>query len=213
MNEQEKAWARYLRLMQERPELFRQSAMLRIVTDRDTVLGAAEQAGRIAGAVYESRYSLMVVDLVEDAQGRRFFYERLVPVQTGGIVSVPVFEGKFVLLEQYRHALREVQLAFPRGFGEPGITPEQNLRKELSEELGADVLTARFLGRIAPDSGMSSTVADVYACTVTEPAVHFGNEGIRRCLLLDEAALREKIRTHAVTDGFTLAAFALYCAG
>ena len=49
-------------------------------------------------------------------------------------VCVPVFEGRFVLLRQYRHAIREFQYGFPRGFGEAGVSVEENVREEIQEE-------------------------------------------------------------------------------
>lgn len=208
--EQARAWARYCALQKERPALFAASDVLRIITDEAAVQAFCRDTGRTVGVVYESRFSMMVVDLVEDSAGNRFAYERLVPAQTGGVVSVPVYDGKFVLLRQYRHAIRSEQLAFPRGFGEPGLTAEQNLHKELSEEIGAQVERVRLLGTVAPDSGMMSTQAEVYFCTVSRPQNPFGHEGILRCVLLDAAELRAQIAAGAVTDGFTLAALALY---
>ncbi len=207
---QARAWARYCRLQEERPALFAASDVLRVITDEQAVREFCRRTGRVIGVVYESRYSMMVVDLVEDGAGNRFAYERLVPAQTGGVVSLPMYDGKFVLLRQYRHAIRGEQLAFPRGFGEPGLTAEQNLHKELSEEIGAQVQSVMLLGTVAPDSGMMSTQAEVYFCTVSRPQCAEGHEGILRCVLLGAEELREKIAAGAVTDGFTLAALALW---
>lgn len=207
----ENAWIRYCELMKERPELFRQSEYLEIETDRAAVEAFSRSSGREIGVVYESPYSMMVVDLVTDKSGRSFAYERVVPANMGGIVCVPIHDGRFVLLRQYRHALRNFQLAFPRGFGEAGLTSAENLRKETKEEIGADVLSFEHLGSVAPDSGMTSNTADVYLCHVTVPSVIFGYEGIDKMVLADEAKLKTMIASGKISDSFTLSAYALYC--
>ena len=112
-------WINYLRLMRERPELFQDDNRLKIVTNLEVVDDFEKKTGKKIGVVYQSEYHLFVVDLVEDTEGYRFAYERLVPaVRKGAVVSIPIYKGKMVLLRQFRHALRSVQYAFPRGFGE-----------------------------------------------------------------------------------------------
>lgn len=201
---------RYFQLMDQRPELFRGGGELTIISDAEEIEAYVRAGGRQIGIAYESPYSLIAVDLVEDRSGNRFAYERLIPAETGAIVSVPVYDGRFVLLRQYRHALRDYQLAFPRGFGEAGLTSRENLEKEIAEELGASVSSAEYLGKIAPDSGITGSLADVYSCRITRPVLKPGYEGIRKLCLLSPVELRECIAQGEITDGFTLAAFALY---
>ena len=162
------SWERYERLEKERPELFVQSDDIKIITDKERVRRFAAETGQPMGVVYESGYSMLVVDLVESG-GRCFAYERIVPVNVGAIVSLPVYNGKFVLLKQYRHAMRDHQTALPRGFGEAGLSAEENLRKEIGEELGAEVLSASFLGRIYTDSGITSACINYFSCEITAP--------------------------------------------
>lgn len=212
MEQHNLAWTRYVQLMAERPALFRQSDELQIITDKQAADEFMKGSGKTIGVVYESPYSLMLVDLVVDKSGRKFAYERLVPVNTGAIVSVPVYEGKFILLRQFRHALRSVQLAFPRGFGELGLSPEQNLRKEILEEIGADVLRIEHIGKITPDSGITSSIVDVYFCEVSTPALMKDHEGIQELSLMTPEEFEKKIHSGEVTDGFSLAAYSLYTA-
>lgn len=215
-------WKRYLELLAERPEAFA-DGMLNIITDEKLVDEFAEKTGKKPGVVYESPYHIMVVDLVcekgegcDEAKnaelGGCFTYERLLPaVPRGAVVAVPVFDGKFVLLRQFRHALREEILCFPRGFGEAGIKPEENLKKELLEEIGAEkVENVRFLGEIAGDSGALGTKAKVFACNISEPKFKPGYEGISAVELVSEEELKSLISAGGITDGFTLAAYALF---
>ena len=208
----ENTWDRYIRLMRERPSLFSQSDELRIITDEKSVREFCEKNGIAVGVVYESPYSLLVVDLVTDKSGRAFTYERLVPANPGAVVCMPVYDGKFVLLRQFRHAIRTEQYAFPRGFGEPGISSEDNLKKELAEEIGARVLDLTYLGKTVADSGMLGNFVDVYCCNVTEPEFKPGYEGIRQLCTVDADVFERMIASGEINDGFTLSAYALYSA-
>ena len=212
MSEQTAAWERYLCLMKEREELFLPSEALHIITDPELIRDFSERTGRRFGVLYQSPYSMLVVDLVEDGSGKRFAYERVVPTQKNGIVCMPVYDGKFLLLRQYRHSLRERQWGFPRGFGEQGLSAEENLRKEVQEEIVAEVLRVALLGYVAPDSGLLSSKVSVFCCEITEPALMMGYEGIDSLCLLSKEELAQKIRDGEITDGFTLSAFALYTA-
>lgn len=204
-------WVRYRLMMQERPESFRQDPMLRIETDLTEICRFEQESGRTIGVLYSSPYSLLVVDLVRGKDGKAFAYERMLPaVERGAVVSVPICGGRFVLLEQYRHSMRALQWAFPRGFAEQGISSAENVEKELREEIGAKGIHTSPLGSIRPDSGISGTKADVFLCEVDEIAVTEGYEGIKRTCLLTGQELTEWIQKGRITDGFTLAALTLF---
>lgn len=128
---------KYLELSRTCTELFAQSEELPLVLDPKELYAFAQKSGRRIGIVYESHYHLMVVDVVRAKNGSLFAYERLMNrVMRGAVVIVPYYNGKYILLRQYRHALREYQYGFPRGFGEEGISAKENAGKELWEELG-----------------------------------------------------------------------------
>ena len=208
--EPETPWTRYLRLMEERPEAFAANPALPIVTDPREVERFTARTGRTIGVVYESPYRLLVVDLVRGPEGS-FAYERLLPAADGpAMVAVPVWEGKFVLLRQFRHALRGVQTAFPRGFGENGLSAEENVRKEVWEELRAQVLEQRALGKIVADSGLTGGEAHAIFCRITRPEPPLQYEEIQGMVCLDREELEREIAHGQITDGFTLSAYALY---
>lgn len=204
-------WINYLRLMRERPELFQDDDRLKIVTNPEVVDDFEKKTGKRIGVVYQSEYHLFVVDLVEDTEGYRFAYERLVPaVRKGAVVSIPIYKGKMVLLRQFRHALRSVQYAFPRGFGEEGISVEDNLKKEIKEEIGAEVQEVSHVGVVIADSGIANNPVEVFVCDISEPQLKKCYEGIEQVVLISEGELEEWIAQGMITDGYTLSGYMLY---
>lgn len=208
----EDPWARYLRLLEERPEAFAPDPGLPIITDTREAAAFTARTGRPLGVLYESPYRLLVVDLVRGPCGP-FAYERILPASTGAaVVLMPLWEGRFVLLRQFRHALRAGQLAFPRGYGEDGLSPEENARKELAEELRSEAAALESLGRVTPDSGMTGTRAHVFLCRITRPRPPLGYEEIQGMVCLSPGELGERIAAGEIDDGFTLAAYGLWTA-
>ena len=168
------------------------------------------------GLIYQSQYNTLLVDPIaipqtgEQGQRQFFPYERVLPTAGNGVVMATIHQGKFVLLKQYRHALRRYQLCLPRGFSEPGADGRENVLRELSEELHAVPLKEPcFLGTIAPDSGLTSRVTEVYQVSIeTYRQTH--QEGIEETVEVDAAELSRLIKTGAIDDGYTIGAFALW---
>ena len=206
-----KAWIKYIKLYHERPAVFAQSDELKIVLDYDQVLAFERNTGQHIGVIYESPYNTLVVDLVQNAEGKQFAYERILPtVEHGAIVAIPVFKDKFVLLNQYRHAIRDFQYAFPRGYGEDSVIAEDNAKKELLEEIGANVLQIKKLGVITVDSGLCSNKADAFACVVDRIELHSHHEGIKDIVLLSKDEFEQWISLGKINDSFSLSAYSLY---
>lgn len=204
-------WLRYKDLLIERPALFTDNGPIHIVTDETIVETFEKEHNRKIGVLYESPYNMLLVDLVYEEEGHYFAYERLVPaVATGAVVIMPIFKENVILLRQYRHALRDYQYAFPRGFGEKGLSVEENLRKELKEEIGATIADTHFLGTVTPDSGVQSGLVAVYACHIDSYNPNLRSEGICDILEISLGELRKMAHEGQITDGFTLAALGMY---
>lgn len=207
-----KAWIEYTKLLKERPELFIQNGPIMIETDIKKVRDFENETGKIIGVVYSSKYSKMVVDLVYNENGKYYTYERLIPATgDGGIVTVPVFKDKFILIEQYRHSIRKKQFNFPRGFCESNLNYEEVASKEVFEETGAITKDLKYLGEITADTGILSSKAKVYFCDIKELGVtQDKKEGILSVKLATKIQLNNLIINGDITDGYTLAAYNLY---
>ncbi|HZF70419.1 NUDIX hydrolase [Sulfuricurvum sp.] len=201
----------YLELMNDRPELFVNNDVIRIETDPEIINNFMNETGKKIGVIYKSEFNMLLVDLIKEYDGSMSTYERIVPtVTSGAVVVIPIFQSKFVLLKQYRHSIRNIQYAFPRGYGEPDISSEKNVQKEIKEEIGAELLSIKYLGDVIADSGLSGNTVKIYIAEVTEPKIKKFDEGILDLIQLSRNELEIWIKEEKVTDGFTLSAYCLY---
>lgn len=172
------------------------------------------------GVVYKSKFNTMVVDPIkqicpvsESCRLKPYFpYERVISTSgKDGVVMIPKFDSKYILIKQFRHAIRAEQYCFPRGYAENGGNPEDNAVRELQEELNAfSIMTTSLLGRVAPDSGLTSTQAYVFAVELGDYTPQIGHEGILKAVMLSSEELDAWIKDGKITDGFTLSAWILY---
>jgi ADP-ribose pyrophosphatase len=120
--------------------------------------------------------------------------------------------GDVALVEQERHALGSVELECPRGFGDPGLSGEENALKELREETGFVGERAYYLGSTFTDSGLLDAEVSFYHVPIVErerrdPEIE---EAIVSVSLASPASVWSFIRHGKIRDSFTLQAIALY---
>ena len=205
---------RYQLLLRERPEEFKQSekGLIHIVTDVDIMeKWQDEHPEKSIGVVYESKFHLMVVDLIDGGGGNYYTYERILEQNAGAAVVLPITpDGKIVLLRQFRHAMREEQLGLPRGFGTARMSAEENARKEAGEEIGADDEKPIELGTVIANSGLSGVRVKVFLFRVHDYRTVYGKEGIVEAKAYSEEEFKSLVREGKINDGFTLSAWTLY---
>ena len=202
--------------MRSEPELFRNSGEqgeIRILTDEKEILQAERQLQREIGIVYEDEYIRLVRDAVVFPDMSKGTYIRILPRRSESAVAVlPVSGGRILLLRHFRHSLRKWMWEIPRGFGEYGLTAEENAEKELREETGIKEIRLEYLGRICPDSGMSSDQVSVFFtefpadCQLRKQDER---EVVSEYRLISRKELREMAQSGEMIDGFTLSAVAL----
>ncbi|MBL4932760.1 NUDIX hydrolase [Clostridium paridis] len=216
-----KALQEYIELWKNRPDMFKEYINMIIIEPNKNgikeIIKYETIFNKNIGVVYKSDYNMMVVDLIRNIEGKYSTYERLMPtVREGAVVVVPVYKGKFILLNQFRHAIRQKQLAFPRGYGDMDkngneIDTENNAIKEIKEELEAEIIDKpQKLGSIIADSGISANKVMVYTVNIAKYKEKFGYEGIENIQLKTEEELIYSIKNGEINDGYTLAAYMLY---
>ena len=176
-----------------------------------------ELTGKRYGLLYRSEYNTLIVDPVLSKTDEVFAYERIIPCRVNdaqlyaGVVMIPVYEDKYILIKQFRHALREEQLCFPRGFSESADVVEDG-RRELSEEINAGIDSIQMIGICTPDSGLTSSKVAVCVAHISSYHIEEDNEGIIDCIAVTKQELETLIKENQITDGFTLSAWCLYLA-
>jgi ADP-ribose pyrophosphatase len=219
---QRQALEAYRALTVSHPKLFEGRASRPIVLDPDVLAAYASEHGAVLGVAADTPYVLFIVDLVEDGRSVRYPYLRVVSrAQLNGAVNVVVIAtledpslgrpGDIVFVEQERHAPGSRELELPRGFGEAGLTGEQNALRELQEETGYVGQQAHLLGSTLTDSGLTDCLVSFYHVPVTQRVASSPEaaELIRSVSLLSRDQAWDRIRSGELRDAFTVQALAL----
>jgi ADP-ribose pyrophosphatase len=213
----------YRDIVRGQPDLFANppGAAFEILLDEDEIQQVeAHIAGRLVasggsaewarvGVVFRDQYLLLLRDAVRSSDGSLGTYIRFVPHQPErpGVVTLPIWQGRVLLIRHFRHATRSWHLEIPRGFGISTDTEESALH-ELREEIGAVVSRLVALGEIYPDAGASAQRVALFLAEVASYGEADHQEGITEILPTPIADFERMIAGGELADGFLLAAYA-----
>lgn len=160
------------------------------------------QCGDRITVEYENQWFRVLRD------GKWYFVDE--PRAHNAAVVFVEFEGRLVLIEQYRAASKCVLLGTPRGYGESHESSAACAAREAFEETGYRVQerALQFLGRIRPNSAILTTMVDVYFGRATSCESQFlDKDEVEAVKLLTYEEFEVRIADGGVTDGFTLAGY------
>jgi ADP-ribose pyrophosphatase len=162
------------------------------------------------GVAFQDQYLLIVRDAVRFPDGSLGTYFRMTSMEEGvpGVVILPFYRNKIILERHYRHGPRTWLIEIPRGFGEPGLTPEENARREIQEEIGATVSRIESLGTLYVNSSMIGGYDCLFYAELDSLGDFEKGEGISGILQVSLSEFERMIAANEITDGFTLAAYA-----
>jgi ADP-ribose pyrophosphatase len=221
MNHEERR-ERYHELRQRWPELFVNppDSGYTILFDPSLVSAAeTDEAARLTsrnmpsywsltGVVYEDPYMLVLRDAVRRPDGSLGTYVRTMPASGwAGAAVLPLINGKAVLLRHFRHATRTWHLEIPRGYGDPGLNGADQARRELREEIGADIDNLISLGFFHSNTGAASDKAELFLAEIDRLGEPQTSEGISRIETLPPDQVAELIGSGEISDSFTIGAF------
>jgi ADP-ribose pyrophosphatase len=213
----------YLDLIRNRPELFDnppEEGVIKVITDPERIQALVKEKktelrseGKPEewidiGILVDDPWFLVVRDMVEFPGGKtggyiRFINRKHVEGGVGAVIMV-VRGDKILLLRHFRHDDRRFHWEFPRGFGEPGLTAEENARKELREELGVGIQQLNQLGTtqtMLTDTGVAYFVAHIDSELPLNPET---GEGIGAVVFHTTAAIQQMVMTGVISDIFTI---------
>ena len=175
-----------------------------------------DHGAQATGVLFEDKYLLVVRDPVRFPSGRQGTYIRIVekPALHGpaGVVALCQRDGQLYFLRNFRHATRTWEVECVRGFCEPGVAPEEMVRREIHEELGAQTQAVVWLGDTHSNSGLLAGTAKLYLATLAAPPATRSAEdaeAIAATLAVPVAEVDRFLIETPVRDGFSLSAIAL----
>lgn len=213
---------RYLAMAKEHPELFVNppGPIITILLGEDEIRQAeAEIAQRLAergqptewaqvGVAYEDQYLLILRDAVRFPNGSLGTYIRAVNPGASGVVILPVWSGHVVLLRHFRHGTRSWHWEIPRGFGEKGLSNEDNAMRELAEEIGGTATRLVQLGPVHPDTDASGPPDEIFYAEIESYGQPDGHEAIAELKAVPIEEFQRMVGDGEITEGYTLAAYA-----
>ncbi len=204
--------AREIETVHQRDEL----AQVREARDQQLAKNPNTGAGPELGLVFADEYIRVFRDPVKFPSGKFGTYLRIEEraIQNGvvGVVALPMLGERIFLHRIFRYPTRSWEWELPRGFLEPGHSPQEMVQRELAAETGLSAERVEELGFVFSNTGLLAGGAKVFLVQVKEvsgrPAPEEG-EVIGELAAISPTKLWSMARHGEIRDGFTLSAMSL----
>lgn len=214
----------YQELISQHPRLFaNEDAIFKIITEPQRIVAWKEEtrqklkqkglpvAWAEIGLLFNDPYFIILRDLVEFPDGRLGGYARLInqaDLEGGqGVVVLPALDEKILIQYNYRHPTRSWHWEVPRGFGEPGVSAEEQAHVEIREETGGKIQQIVDLGSYHNNTGMEGVTTRLFFAQLISVGEPSKAEGIEKFKWVTIEEFETLIRDGEITDGFTIAAY------
>jgi ADP-ribose pyrophosphatase len=157
------------------------------------------------GILADDPYLRLLREAVRFPDGSFGLYNRLtVPA---GVSMLPVFREQILLIYRFRHGTRGWHLEAPRGSLSLNASIEDDVRRELQEEIGATTHDLVPLGQMHATSGCSNELHHLFVAHITSYGTPDPHEAIKDIRLFDVAQFEALARDGRITDAPTLVTF------
>jgi ADP-ribose pyrophosphatase len=217
----------YLRFAEEYPHLFQNptaDGLVILLDPADIALVEAQMRAQLVaqglpsswaevGIIQEDQYAMILRDAVRFPDGRQGTYRRQINHprrNVPGVAILPIWQDQLLLIRQFRHAPRCWCWEIPRGIGELDSSPEENVRRELLEEIRAtEIMTLIHLGKYHWNTGVSDDWDHLYLAHIQGYGSPEYAEGITAIQAVSITEFEALLAQQKISDGYTLAAYAL----
>jgi ADP-ribose pyrophosphatase len=160
-----------------------------------------------AEIVYSEPPMTVVRERLRVPNGREL--QKTVIHHPGAVVLLPVLsDGRVVMINQYRQALRARLLEFPAGTREPGEPPRECAAREIVEETGYAAAELIELGQLHPAPGLCDELQWCYLARGLTPQAGVADEDeIIEVVEMTVADVADAILCGRVTDAKSIAIF------
>ena len=128
-------------------------------------------------------------------------------VRRGGVF--PVIDGQILLIRHFRNARRDWSLEVPRGAPVFGLSPQDNARQEISEEVQGEISRLEHLGRMENNNGMVGEIMHVYFAELSAIGAPNHSEGIDKISPDTSSEFAAMVKRSEITDCHTIVAYTL----
>ena len=155
--------------------------------------------------IFRGKFITLINEQVEIPGGTKT--SRQIVSHPGAVVILPVDEdGNFLLLKQYRHALKETIFEFPAGTLEKDEDPLVCAKREIMEETGFSAANWQALGQLYPAPGFCNEIQHSFFATELTPAQADSDEDeIIEVCKMAFPEVKEAIVSNKIRDGKSLA--------
>ena len=128
------------------------------------------------------------------------------------VVVLPVHDGNFIMVRQWRHGAGRLTTEFPGGVIDRGEDPDTAAARELSEETGFNAGRLTRLGEFSPNPALFNSVFYVYLAEELIPAdgQHLDADELVDCVEIPIDEVVSSLGTGDFCHAFMGAAIALY---
>jgi ADP-ribose pyrophosphatase len=160
--------------------------------------------------IYQARLFRLKAISMKAPDGHRFRHEII--EHPGAAVIIPITkDNEFVLVKQYRTAVKKAIWEFPAGTLEPGENPLCCAKREIIEETGFEAKRWQKLGSFYPAPGISTELMHIFLASELVPAEmsHDRDEFIERHMI-SSRDLQKMILNGMIVDAKTIIGFFYY---
>lgn len=107
-------------------------------------------------------------------------------------------DGRYLMVEQYRPAVRQITLEFPSGLLEKGELAQQTALRELREETGWHALDSKSLGVFHTDTGRLDNLIHYFYVNCDKPVLNWQPENGIKLLTMTFEEIETAIDQHRI---------------